>query len=209
MSASSSAPLRRLVIAAGISLSGRGAKWREGLFGAGDSSSPLASLGVALRASRFAPQICRTPAFSCSRVRISASITGAVGTSLSARGAMGERGIVRSWGQLLTPRFARGRTACVQICSANLSNPGFFMFEGSNPSRAAARLAEHAVEELEVKFGGERGIRTLEGLLALTPLAGVRLRPLGHLSGGRNHKDPERFLPKKRQAGRVSRGRLG
>src|SRR5688572_12851931 len=30
--------------------------------------------------------------------------------------------------------------------------------------------------------GGERGIRTLEGLLALTPLAGVRLRPLGHLS---------------------------
>jgi hypothetical protein len=32
-------------------------------------------------------------------------------------------------------------------------------------------------------FGGERGIRTLEGLLTLTPLAGVRLRPLGHLSG--------------------------
>jgi integrase len=27
-----------------------------------------------------------------------------------------------------------------------------------------------------------RGIRTLEGLLTLTPLAGVRLRPLGHLS---------------------------
>ena len=32
-------------------------------------------------------------------------------------------------------------------------------------------------------IGGERGIRTLEGLLALTPLAGARLRPLGHLSG--------------------------
>ena len=31
-------------------------------------------------------------------------------------------------------------------------------------------------------LGGERGIRTLEGLLTLTPLAGVRLRPLGHLS---------------------------
>ncbi len=31
-------------------------------------------------------------------------------------------------------------------------------------------------------IGGERGIRTLEGLLTLTPLAGVRLRPLGHLS---------------------------
>jgi hypothetical protein len=33
--------------------------------------------------------------------------------------------------------------------------------------------------------GGERGIRTLEGLLTLTPLAGERFRPLSHLS--RNH----------------------
>src|ERR1700681_4426382 len=32
------------------------------------------------------------------------------------------------------------------------------------------------------EIGGERRIRTLEGLLTLTPLAGVRLRPLGHLS---------------------------
>lgn len=31
-------------------------------------------------------------------------------------------------------------------------------------------------------YGGERGIRTLDGLLTHTPLAGVRLRPLGHLS---------------------------
>ena len=30
--------------------------------------------------------------------------------------------------------------------------------------------------------GGERGIRTLEGLLTLTPLAGERFRPLSHLS---------------------------
>ena len=30
--------------------------------------------------------------------------------------------------------------------------------------------------------GGERGIRTLEGVLALTPLAGERFRPLSHLS---------------------------
>ncbi|MEY3042983.1 MAG: hypothetical protein RLZZ174_2065 [Pseudomonadota bacterium] len=33
--------------------------------------------------------------------------------------------------------------------------------------------------------GGERGIRTLDGLLTHTPLAGERLRPLGHLSEGR------------------------
>ena|GEM_PF-2921441 len=31
--------------------------------------------------------------------------------------------------------------------------------------------------------GGEEGIRTLEKLLTSTPLAGERLRPLGHLSG--------------------------
>ena len=31
--------------------------------------------------------------------------------------------------------------------------------------------------------GGEEGIRTLEKLLTSTPLAGARLRPLGHLSG--------------------------
>ena len=30
--------------------------------------------------------------------------------------------------------------------------------------------------------GGEGGIRTLEGVLALTPLAGERFRPLSHLS---------------------------
>ena len=35
------------------------------------------------------------------------------------------------------------------------------------------------------KTGGERGIRTLDGLLTHTPLAGARLRPLGHLSGAR------------------------
>ena len=35
----------------------------------------------------------------------------------------------------------------------------------------------------ERALGGEGGIRTLEGLLTLTPLAGARLRPLGHLSG--------------------------
>ena len=32
------------------------------------------------------------------------------------------------------------------------------------------------------KYGGEGGIRTLEGVLALTPLAGERFRPLSHLS---------------------------
>ncbi len=36
-------------------------------------------------------------------------------------------------------------------------------------------------------FGGERGIRTLDEILSHTPLAGERLRPLGHLSKLRKH----------------------
>ena len=39
------------------------------------------------------------------------------------------------------------------------------------------------VERNLAKRGGEGGIRTLEGLLTLTPLAGERFRPLSHLSG--------------------------
>ena len=56
------------------------------------------------------------------------------------------------------------------------------MFEGSNPFEAAAKVSDSDPNDSTDKFGGERGIRTLEGLLTLTPLAGVRLRPLGHLS---------------------------
>ena len=41
----------------------------------------------------------------------------------------------------------------------------------------------HMPTILHKEHGGERGIRTLDTLLAYTPLAGVRLRPLGHLSG--------------------------
>ncbi len=40
--------------------------------------------------------------------------------------------------------------------------------------------------ELFEPIGGEGGIRTLDGLLTHTPLAGARLRPLGHLSGSGN-----------------------
>ena len=39
----------------------------------------------------------------------------------------------------------------------------------------------------ELKTGGERGIRTLDGVLPHTPLAGERLQPLGHLSYAKNY----------------------
>jgi hypothetical protein len=58
--------------------------------------------------------------------------------------------------------------------------------KGSNPARASTKQKlQKRMRHPLLKFlrGGEGGIRTLEGLLTLTPLAGARLRPLGHLSG--------------------------
>jgi hypothetical protein len=61
----------------------------------------------------------------------------------------------------------------LQICrtlmsGSNTIQPSHFLMNG------------HGTHSLE--SGGERGIRTLDGLLTHTPLAGARLRPLGHLS---------------------------
>jgi hypothetical protein len=53
---------------------------------------------------------------------------------------------------------------------------------GSRALRQQAS-AGRPLSSLRYRIGGEGGIRTLEGLLTLTPLAGARLRPLGHLSG--------------------------
>ena len=53
--------------------------------------------------------------------------------------------------------------------------------------------------------GGEEGIRTLERGLAVTPLAGERLQPLGHLSAGGNSpvfRGASRTGPKRRSIGR-------
>src|SRR3989338_7762207 len=43
---------------------------------------------------------------------------------------------------------------------------------------------------LEHKYGGEGGIRTPDTLMRCTPLAGERLRPLGHLSATRGASYP-------------------
>jgi hypothetical protein len=76
--------------------------------GLGTAPRPSRALGTALRASNFAPQSCRPRAFSSSMVRIRASMIAAPGTSLSGRGGLWERGIVRGWGQPLTPRSRSG-----------------------------------------------------------------------------------------------------
>jgi hypothetical protein len=68
------------------------------------------------------------------------------------------------------------------------------VFHGRNPLFVASLVAGFGPEPLATQgllrrnnglggAGGEDGIRTHEKLLTSTPLAGERLRPLGHLSG--------------------------
>ena len=65
------------------------------------------------------------------------------------------------------------------------------------PARGQCRVSRGKCKE---NYGGERGIRTLEGLLTLTPLAGVRLRPLGHLSGWVSRTRKDKASPPRRKA---------
>jgi hypothetical protein len=66
--------------------------------------------------------------------------------------------------------------------SAILSNPLVYI-SGSNPLFVAVTTEGSKTSGIHWPCGGEGGIRTLDGLLTHTPLAGARLRPLGHLSG--------------------------
>ncbi len=54
-----------------------------------------------------------------------------------------------------------------------------------------------------VPTGGEGGIRTLDGLLTHTPLAGARLRPLGHLS----HRAPAQIKERRMIPARLGQGK--
>ena len=75
----------------------------------------------------------------------------------------GERGMIRA----CRPSPLRGRRPADDVLRdfQSLVEPPDIYFEGSNPV-----------------IGGERGIRTLE-TLPFTHFPGVRLQPLGHLSG--------------------------
>src|SRR5688500_4211545 len=79
-------------------------------------------------------------------------------------------------GVLVTPSVAD------PVAAIELDSLGYR--RASGPRRWGSNLppTEISTGHLKEFSGGERGIRTLEGLLTLTPLAGVRLRPLGHLS---------------------------
>jgi hypothetical protein len=73
------------------------------------------------------------------------------------------------------PKLEAGRTPTTSLIP--LHSPDFVTSLSLASRRCSANRGK-----LKEWIGGERGIRTLEGLLTLTPLAGVRLRPLGHLS---------------------------
>src|SRR5271165_3048361 len=127
--------------------------------------------GVALRAINLAGRpSCRTPLLSAGS---SNSQRRTVGTrkGFSGKESNGAPGEIRTPGllvrsQALYPTELRARKGR-EYYHINKQAPFGSDFE-------ASRRAWH---------GGEGGIRTLEGLLTLTPLAGARLRPLGHLSG--------------------------
>jgi hypothetical protein len=88
--------------------------------------------------------------------------------SVAMIGGRQQRGSTKSPGAILDDAQRRPRRGCGHD---GRSNPrSRVLTSGRTPTHSLAST------------GGERGIRTLEGLLTLTPLAGVRLRPLGHLS---------------------------
>ena len=75
--------------------------------------------------------------------------------------------------------------ACVFPRFARESNPAYSLIEGSKPSPLFPLQTKKGYPfwaPLFCLYGGEGGIRTLDGLLTHTPLAGERLQPLGHLS---------------------------
>ena len=116
--------------------------------------------------------------------------------------ASGRLGTARARTDTVPPSLPRQRACCRR--SVGASDPGL----GNGPNRltATAKAAwdvtncggtsfqafhycgtNRGTTTLNYCFylyiGGEGGIRTLDGLLTHTPLAGERLQPLGHLSG--------------------------
>ncbi len=92
----------------------------------------------------------------------------------------GEGGITRRCAPRPSGRRLRRRSGAA---ARHPSNPAFSCIEGSNPDSSGARHAKGATWTPLLESGGEGGIRTLDTGLPYTHFPGVRLRPLGHLSG--------------------------
>ena len=75
------------------------------------------------------------------------------------------------------------------VVCAQIGGIGEFLMEGRKGASHSTKRRGEPCSGQDSDFlresvgGGEEGIRTLDTLLTYTPLAGERLRPLGHLSG--------------------------
>ncbi len=87
------------------------------------------------------------------------------------------------------PNLAPQRLGKVRICTAAARCSLWCRSQslgrlGGEPAPGAANSTDATgITAGKLRAGGEDGIRTHEALLGPTPLAGERLRPLGHLSG--------------------------
>ena len=75
-----------------------------------------------------------------------------------------------------------GIHACLRLRVPNCGFAAAWVEQDSNPELSRPPNTKGPLMGAFEFGGGERGIRTLEGLLTLTPLAGERFRPLSHLS---------------------------
>ena len=92
-------------------------------------------------------------------------------------------GVVRQLAS--APARGNGPTSC-NGSSRGLQGPHRVAagWDRANTMRQAVHACAGARTGRALSSGGEGGIRTLDGLSTHTPLAGERLQPLGHLSGG-------------------------
>ena len=87
-------------------------------------------------------------------------------------------------------RFDARRCSIIRFASATSSKRLF----QSEPTSTLLCSPTEGPTAPSLGSGGERGIRTLDGLLTHTPLAGVRLRPLGHLSAAKTSTSNRRVV---------------
>ena len=76
------------------------------------------------------------------------------------------------------------KTSCFHhyVTPSAIKNVPDIFFEHSSSQPSLSNIFNKSTKADLIKYGGERGIRTLDELLTHTPLAGERLQPLGHLS---------------------------